>query len=823
MGKIAAGLACCLIVLSAAAQERSLESVVVTAQRRAQNLQEVPISITAFDATELERASVTEAKEYLRLTPNVSFTEDGQTGSRSIGISIRGVSSAVTGENAFINSVGMYFNEFSVASVPNQVLNPLLPDMERIEVLRGPQGTYFGRNAVAGALNLVPRKPTDRFESKVTLGNEAYDDAGETWNMTGVFNVPISDTFRFRAVGLYEDSSGLVENICAAGASSCPQFLEFASGDATAPGGAADSGHDYLMGRMILEWTPSDSSRTEFMVVHSNENQGHDENVPTGVLDLDTIDTFGVTEAIDPLTGMPAMATSPGLWPHNRNRLAHDLDEHNDNESTLAVLNFSRRIAPNITLKSITGVIDAGHERLFDQDVIAAADIARRHNVYEGRSWSTEFRAEVSKDSFDWIIGGMYAEDDQEQSIRITVGENADAMLPVAPNVLLLPPVPTPFGPAMPVGLCAQCTDKNFEVSSLALFTDFSWHLSERLDLSFGGRYTQDDVLNELLYATTLDVTFDPMLGGPAFFNPLRPPVSNEQSFSDVSPRFSALYRFSDTVSGYVSLSKGYKAGGTSVGHFGVTPAAVPFEDETLHNLEVGFKSELFGRRVRLNAALFASEWSDLQLENFRFLVPGDLSSLFEETTNIDDADARGVEIETLALLTDKFTLSGAVGFLDTEIACSCMATLTGGYPVALAGLDLPKSPEFTGHLAGEYRVPAAGGDAWLRLEFIHRDGQYSDIEAVAIGQTRGVPAPNSGLVASVLVDGFPFRTPDYDVINLRAGWERNRIRIGFYVENVADRAYFTGTQENFGVGGIRVRPHPRTLGLSATFNFSGA
>jgi iron complex outermembrane receptor protein len=240
----------------------------------------------------------------------------------------------------------------------------------------------------------------------------------------------------------------------------------------------------------------------------------------------------------------------------------------------------------------------------------------------------------------------------------------------------------------MPVGLCAQCTDKNFEVYSLALFTDFSWHLSERLDLSFGGRYTQDDVLNELLYATTLDVTFDPMLGGPAFFNPLRPPVSNEQSFSDVSPRFSALYRFSDTVSGYVSLSKGYKAGGTSVGHFGVTPAAVPFEDETLHNLEVGFKSELFGRRVRLNAALFASEWSDLQLENFRFLVPGDLSSLFEETTNIDDADARGVEIETLALLTDKFTLSGAVGFLDTEIACSCMATLTGGYPVALAGLD---------------------------------------------------------------------------------------------------------------------------------------
>ena len=145
----------------------------------------------------------------------------------------------------------------------------------------------------------------------------------------------------------------------------------------------------------------------------------------------------------------------------------------------------------------------------------------------------------------------------------------------------------------------------------------------------------------------------------------------------------------------------------------------------------------------------------------------------------------------------------------------------TGGYVVDLVGLPLPKSPELTAHLAGEYRMPLAGGDAWLRLEYIRRDGQYSDLEAVATPQTRGIAAPNSGLVASPLVDGFPFRTPDYDVVNLRAGWERGRLGLDFYVQNLGDEEYFTGTQENFGLGGVRVRPHPRTLGLGVTYHFA--
>ena len=138
------------------AQDNSggLEEIVVTAQRREQNLQEVPISVSAFSGEQLDKSNIRSATQYLAITPNVSFTEDAQAGSRGISVAIRGVNNLVSGENAFVNSVGNYLDEFSIASVPSGVANPMLIDMERVEVLRGPQGTYFGRNSLGGALKM---------------------------------------------------------------------------------------------------------------------------------------------------------------------------------------------------------------------------------------------------------------------------------------------------------------------------------------------------------------------------------------------------------------------------------------------------------------------------------------------------------------------------------------------------------------------------------------------------------------------------------------------------------------------------------------------
>ena len=136
-------------VAVAAKDAGALEDVVVTAQRRSENLQEVPISISAFSGETLEKINAKGAGDYLAATPNVSFTEDKQSGSRGLTVSIRGVNNLVTGENAFVNSVGVYMDEFSIASVPNGVSNPFMPDMERIEVLRDGASAQYGSDAIA--------------------------------------------------------------------------------------------------------------------------------------------------------------------------------------------------------------------------------------------------------------------------------------------------------------------------------------------------------------------------------------------------------------------------------------------------------------------------------------------------------------------------------------------------------------------------------------------------------------------------------------------------------------------------------------------------
>lgn len=773
----------------------TLEEVIVTSQRREQNLQDVPISVSAYTGDFLQQANIRSATEYLALTPNVSFTEDGQTGSRGLGISIRGVNNLVSGENAFVNSIGIYLDEFSIASVPNQVANPQLPDMERVEVLRGPQGTYFGRNSVGGALNLTTKKPTDEFEGELSANIEDIDGSGEQYSVTGIINVPISDAFRARAVLFYEDSDGYVENACAAGASaeSCPSAAVNPNSPAS---GAPGSEREALMARLNLAWDVSDATTISTTLIYGDEDQATDENVPSGRLDLDSIDTFGITEALDP---------GVGFYPNNRNKLSHDLDEFTKNEAFIGIVAIEHEVNDSLTLKSITGIVDAELERLFDNDLVGGFDALARTNFYEGTSWSTELRLEWSGEKADFVIGALYAEDQQEQNNNVQVSSDATANFN---GVGVLPPFPEGLGLAR--------NEKNFEVESFAVFADYTARLTENWEFIFGARYTQDDVLNELQGFGLV-----PGPGGPpTFTNAPRDPASFGASFNNFSPRAVIRYLLNDDHNFYFTWSEGYKAGGTSVGNDprDGTAINVPYNEETLTNLELGYKGTLADGRIRLNASVFHLEWDDLQFESFRFLQPGDLSSNFEQTINIESAEADGIEVELLAAVTEGLTLSASAGYLDTEITSNTQAEITGGFIVQLQGLEIPKSPELTASVAAEYRVPFGGNEAWARVEYIHRDGQYSDIEGLTNRQTNG-PSPNQGLARNT-PDEFPYRSPDYDLVNLRLGLDMESWRFALYAQNLTDEEYYTGTQENFGVSGIRLRPHPRIVGFSASYIF---
>ena len=785
------------------ADATALAEVVVTAQRRAENLQEVPISVSAFSGETLQKLNAKGAGDYLMQTPNVSFTQDKQSGSRGLTMSVRGVNNLVTGENAFVNSIGIYLDEFSIASVPNGVANPFMPDMERVEVLRGPQGTYFGRNALGGALNLTTRDPTDRAEGQVTVGAEAYSSYGNAENITAVFNMPVSDTFKLRGTAFYEDSTGVVKNI--------------------GPGNGAD--HQWLNLRLKGVWTPTDKTRVTVSVLYGHDKQGADETVPSGVNDLDTIDTFGY---------QPGTAFNPGtgFFPNNQSKFSADLQQKNEDKTTIAVVNIAHKFSERLTWKTVAGIIDTTNDRFFDNDLVGNLDLLNRSNHYTGKSYSLESRVEGQADPVKWVVGAMYAKDEQDQTNDVAISSNPTATLTRDGIVY-------GFLPPFPPGLGLSKVLKGFTVDSVAVFADATWKLTSSTEAFAGARYTRDDVNRTFQgYGLRPGLNPDPNCVGffGCFGNFARAPAAGKASFDDVTPRAGLRYKINDDTSIYATISRGYKAGGLSTGNSATgVPLAGPYNKETLWNYEVGVKAETADHRVRVNASVFYMKWTDLQMEAFRLLVPGDLSTNFEQTINIPKADAKGAELEVTARATERLTLGAAVGYLDTTMlenqACTVgvadpdcvgghkLSTITGGYKVNLKGLPIPNSPQLTASAFGEYRIPFGSNSGWVRAEYQHRDSQYSDIEGVTNQQTRG-PSPNQGLTRVVPADQFPYKVPAFDVVNLRGGYDWERVSLALYAQNLADEKYYTGTYMKFGLSGMRLRPNPRTIGANVTFRF---
>lgn len=390
------------------------DEIIVSAQRREQSAQDVPISIRSFSGDAIDQQSISEAADYLALTPNVTFTQDGETGSRGVNISIRGVGDVDLGEVTVANSIGYYIDELSVGSVANGVINPQLQDMERIEVLRGPQGTYFGRNSSGGALNLTTRKPsTDGYYASL----EGLYGSFDTWGLNGVVNVPMGETLAARLVASYEESDGIIKN--------------------ANPNGTPGSDSEFLNLRGALRFTPSDTVTVDFSANYTDENEGLDPTVATGVLDLDTQSIFGSTFV--PINTV-------GLFPANQRWTDKDAQEENLKE--FLVLNGRVQFDfDGFMIRSITGYVDSSSDRFADLDGIFS-DTLVRENHYDGESISQELRIQSTGErKLDWTLGAIYANDQIDQFNSIRSGAVGSILHPNTGMMTgLLPPIPPASG-----------------------------------------------------------------------------------------------------------------------------------------------------------------------------------------------------------------------------------------------------------------------------------------------------------------------------------------------------------------------------------------
>ncbi len=730
------GLAIALgIPASAAAQQSlSIEEVVVTAQRREQNLQDVPISINAFTAETIDQFMFNDVGEYLIRTPNASYSTDGSKSRRRL--SIRGVTDFLAINNTLKSSTfGFYVDDFSVAG---STANPPIFDIERIEILRGPQATYFGKNALGGGISITSKKP----DSSKLAGDVMFDYSNfDTKDVEAMLNVPvIKDVLALRANIKYTESDGNIKNI-------------------NPIGGGNDSKYKYA--KASMRYTPMDNLTVDVTASIMDEKVGMREGVPTGVfstfggfLFANLPDTNGDGNA-DPT------ADGVGFFPDNRTRVNFNTPQQVGTAYRNIVARVDYEVA-NLLFTSITGNISSDFTLAGDIDGSSLNAFNEFRNI-ERTSFSQEIRIQNTNDSrWQWNIGAIYSDDTGSIWNRTRTGPD------------------NRFG--LPDGFLIDSQNDTAGARSWAVFGELDYALTDRFNVSAGGRYSEE----------TIDANIQGFSGG--FVQVL----TSKDKFTDFSPRFRANFDFSDDITFYGTVSKGFKSGGVQISPF---PSGESYKPEEMWNYELGMKGDFLDSRLRVNLALFYMDWSDLQTNFQESGVDANGNFiLFAGTDNAESATSKGVELTATALLSERLVVNFNAGYLRAKF--DKFTTFIDGANRVLDGATIPLSPKWTLSADAQYNFPITTGyDGFARLEWSFRDKTKT-------------------LIAGLIQSGFPWEVPSYDFFNLRAGIEHKDFTITGYAENLFDSTYYTNAYQKAFAGGLFAEPSFRSYGVRITYKF---
>ncbi|TQV82746.1 TonB-dependent receptor [Exilibacterium tricleocarpae] len=650
--------------LAAAQTDARIEEIVVTAQQREQNLQDVPISISAFTSEAIEKNMFSDVGDYVTRTPNASFTSNGARSRRSI--SIRGVTNFLVSSSALRTSTfGFYVDGFNVAG---SSINPPIMDIERIEILRGPQATYFGRNALGGGINITSKKPENDFGGSVIVDYSRFN----TLDIEGVLNLPlVEDVLAARVNVKRYSTDGFIENI-------------------NPLGGGNDATYDYV--KLSLRYTPTDNLTVDLTGSIANEEVGMREGIPSGVFSTFAGDVLYADFPDRDGDGLPDPdPDGVGFYPSNRTKVNFNSPQTVGTDFKYLVNRVDYEFA-DLLFTSITGYMESDFFLQGDIDG-GSGDFFNEIRTIPRDSISQEFRLQnTGTSNFTWNLGLLYARDRGAVDNRTFVGEAQ------------------PFD--LPVGFLIDSEDSKEEAENWAIFGQADYKLTDRLTVSLGGRYSEE--------------TKEANIRG--FSGTLETVLSVEDTFTDFSPRLALNYELRDNVSLYATASKGFKSGGVQISPF---PGAESFEPETLWNYEVGAKSDLFDNRLRLNLALFYMDWEDLQTafqqagldENGDFILFGGID-------NAEKATSTGVELTATALFSDNLVVNFTAGYLEAEY--DKFTAFIDGANRVLDGETIPNSPKWTFSADAEYGFDInADLSGYVRAEWTYRDEIQSSTSAL--------------------------------------------------------------------------------------------
>ena len=704
---------------------QTIDDIIVTAQKREQNLQDVPIVVTSLSAEVLEDAGVRDIKDLQILTPGLTVTST--TTEASTTARIRGV--GTVGDNPGLeSSVGVVID--GVYRSRNSVGFGDLGELERIEVLKGPQGTLFGKNTSAGVINIITEAPsfTPEFNAELNVGN--YGAMGASGSVSG----PISDTLAFR---LY------------AGRRVRDGFMDIDTGDGQRPE-TTDNNQDFGTVRGQLLWLPSDNVSFRLIGDYSRR----DEFCCIGT-QIRTGPTYPFVDGLSVGTGQRPPATGFGPLPFSRTGYAN-------RSSYQEVTDRGVSLEANIDIPGINGALTSvtswrEWESTLGHDVdYTGADIAYRVNDgdygFTVDNLTQEFRLAGSTDRFDWLVGvfatseeigrtdSWYFGADYTPFLSFLLSARINALngaLPISPSTIgcytRAAQTAPGFGGCLATGGAVGGGGPGFTVgqgfedvydqdsTSYAIFTNNTWHVTEQFDITLGLRYTMDDKSLQGLQTnvngngaactaalTNAGAGAFAALGSavPTIVGNFCLPWSNSaynnrgisDSFDDgeLSGTIKAAFRLNPSILTYVSYARGYKSFGYNLDRVqtGVTPnASLFFPSEVVDSYEAGVKMTLLDRTLLLNATYFDQTFENFQLNTF-------LGTAFV-VESIPELTSRGVDADMVWFTPiEGLSFQGGVTYTDAQYGVFTAADLSspGNFPQLslLPGARASFAPEWS-------------------------------------------------------------------------------------------------------------------------------
>lgn len=830
MNKLAkiVGLVSSLSVLpfaAASAQEglSSIEEITVTARKRDESLQEVPIAITAFTESEIQRAGIERPADFISLMPNVTIVDTANVGDTQV--SIRGIVSTRDAESTFA-----YVVDGVLITNPNG-FNEELVDVQQIEVLKGPQGALYGRNAVAGAVLVTTREPGEEFEGSVQVGFSDPDMQKAAIRLSG----GLSDNLRASVSASYRNSDGHFENI-------------FQGGE-----GVVDYLEDFTT-RARAIWEPNDNLKLDARITYSdveggaiNFNAGFaipafaagfaapnfDQNVNEvpfryvfnvpGDNDQDTFD-FSIkadwtwndldVTAIVSYTNLDEYLLSDGT---SATFYGYELTPTCQNDRVTlnnfpAAFGGADRTDYYGEFFNPYGIFPPGNGQFPPNNVLDFEGVYGPYTPtacdgyqYQERNQEDvgfELRLTSPQDQSPRWIAGIYAADIDRE---VVVAYGADQGLG-----FLRQPYIDPAGPN-PTDLLFS--DK-FDTTVFAVFGEIAYDLNDSMELSFALRWDQEDrdVTNRVpnvsasgLNLNTLDpTTFQPGPINPGFVaNPGGIPDRSE-TYDQLQPKLTFRWDATENASLYASYGVGFRSGGfNSLGSsdllnfwFNSTGAGCPavplsapgecvdagllisdeYDKEVSEAFEIGAKTEWLDGRLRVNAAVFNTDVDDNQFFEF-FAGP---FGILRVVTTIDDLYVRGFEADFAWQATDAFSLYGGLGLMDSEIQENKNRPLSEGNSV-------PQAPDQTYNLGAQFDVPVKND---LNL-FVRTDWQY--VGSTWFHTLQGEETPNIWQVfffPGITTNFSKSKRDSFDTVNLRIGLEAESWALTGWARNLTDEEY---------------------------------